>query len=205
MIARILILTMLFGFSHLRDATLLSADTQTSDTIKTINHQLQAADNKKERARLYCYRARNYAESGDNEQAKNDYLAALNSSYEGWILNELGYFMYKTGQYEKAYNVAVRVLKDFPYLQKEAGRLKTQAKQKWEEEYLKNNPPTISIDSRPDPNRVSRHDLIRQGEAEKTYNGGRKGDQSSKPISEHWGKHPATKNIPVPKQRNYDF
>lgn len=205
MIARTVVLAMLLGCIHLNSLPLLHADTQALDKIKTLNTQLEATDNEKEKAKLYCYRARNYAESGNNEQAKNDYLAALNHSYEGWILNELGYFMYNTGQYEKAYNVALRVLEDFPYLKKEAARLKTQAKQKWQEEYLKNNPPIITIDTPPDANRVSRHDLIRQGELEKSHNSGSREGQSAKPISEHWGKHPATRHIPVPKQRSYDF
>ena len=163
-------MTLRFGFLFLLlgllgSSSLEASSTDSKDMIKAITDQLTTVDNPKEKAKLYCYRARNYAIAGDQAKAKNDYFKALNTSYEGWILNELGYFMYKGGEYEKAYNVADKVLTDFPQFKKEATKLKNQAKVKWDEEYLKNNPPTITIDTAPDPNRVTRHDLNRQSKA----------------------------------------
>ena len=98
------------------------------DIINSINDQLTTTNNPKEKAKLYCYRARSYAKAGEQEKAKDDYLRAINTSYEGWILNELGHFMYDIGEYEKAFNVANKVLADFPQYEKEASNLKNQAK-----------------------------------------------------------------------------
>jgi tetratricopeptide (TPR) repeat protein len=134
--------------------------------IKTISQQLSTIDAPKQRAKLLCYRARNYYKVGDQKKAKEDYFKALNTSYEGWILNELGYFMYKTGEFEKAYNIADRVITDFPHFNEEANKLKSQARKAWEEDYLKKNPPLITLDSAPDPNRKTRHDVIRQTKPE---------------------------------------
>ncbi|MBT8355859.1 MAG: hypothetical protein KJO60_15125 [Desulfofustis sp.] len=139
------------------------------DMIKKITEQLATIDAPKKRAKLLCYRARNYIKAGDQKKAKDDYFKAINTSYEGWILNELGHFMYKSGEFNKAYNIAQRVIADFPQFKDEANNLKKQARQKWEEDYWKNNPPQITIDSAPDPNRKTRHDLIRQTES-KSYN-----------------------------------
>jgi hypothetical protein len=115
--------------------------------------------------------------------------------------------MYKTRQYEKAYNVSVRVLSDFPYLKNEAGLLKQKSKKKWDEQVLTDNPPTITLDTVPDPNRVTRHDLINQAEAARGSQKGRRAQsgQSPKPMYKYWGKHPATKHIPEPRQKNFDY
>jgi tetratricopeptide (TPR) repeat protein len=187
--------------------TLSASSSEALDMAESLNIQLDATDDPKAKAKLYCYRARNYTKSGEHEKAKDDYLRALNASYEGWILKELGHFMYKRGEYEKAYNVSVKLLNDFPYLEKEANHLKTQSKKKWEEEYLRNNPPTITIDTAPNANRVSRHDLIQQTEShQKTqYGGGKQTNKSNNSGYKYWSGHPKTKNIPVPKQRNMDF
>lgn len=163
MTLRIVLLFFLLGL--LGSPSLDASSTNPKDMIKVITDQLTTVDNPEEKAKLYCYRARNYAKAGDQAKAKNDYFKALNISYEGWILNELGYFMYKGGEYQKAYNVADKVMIDFPQFKKEATKLKNQAKAKWDEEYLKDNPPTITIDTAPDPNRVTRHDLNRQSKA----------------------------------------
>jgi tetratricopeptide (TPR) repeat protein len=138
------------------------------DMIDGINKQLAITDAPKQRAKLFCYRARNHYKAGDQKKAKDDYFKALNTSYEGWILHELGHFMYQTGEFEKAYNIADRVIADFPQFNEEAHKLKKQARQKWEEDYLKNNPPNITLDSAPDPYRQTRHDVIRQTQP-KTY------------------------------------
>lgn len=190
-----------------RIPTSYASSSETQDMVNSINIQLDSVDDPKAKARLFCYRARNYTKSGEYEKAKDDYLKALNTSYEGWILKELGYFMYKREEYEKAYNVSVQLLNDFPYLEKEANQLKTQSKKKWEEEYLKNNPPTITIHTTPGSNRVSRHDLIKQSESsQKTQSSsGNQTNKSNNSGYKYWGSHPKTKNIPVPKQRNMEF
>ena len=199
-----MLLFLLIGL--LDNPSLEASSTNQQEMIKAITDQLTTVHDPKEKAKLYCYRARNYAKAGEQAKAIEDYFKAINASYDGWILNELGYFMYNSGEYEKAYNVANKVMTDFPQFKKEAAKLKTQAKTKWDEEYLKNNPPTITIDTAPDPDRVTRQDLINKTKTSQGAINSSKAQtsNSSKPVSKHWGKHPATKHIPVPKQRNYD-
>ncbi|MGI9569120.1 MAG: hypothetical protein ACR2PH_05135 [Desulfobulbia bacterium] len=163
MALRLILLFLLIGLLDTPSVEASSTDHQ--EMIKVITDQLTTVHDPKEKAKLYCYRARNYAKAGEQTKAKEDYFKAINTSYDGWILNELGYFMYKSGEYEKAYNVADKVLTDFPQFEKEAIKLKNQAKVKWNEEALKANPPTITIDTAPDPNRVTRHDLVKQQNA----------------------------------------
>lgn len=187
--------------------TIMASSLDIQENVKVINSQLESAKDPKIKAKLYCYRARNYTKSGEMEKAEDDYLAALNSSYEGWILSEFGYFMYKSGQYEKAYNISLRLLEDFTYLKDKASKLKKESKKRWEEEYLKNNPPNITIVTEPDPNRVTRHNLIKQQQAGKgvQQSGGKRPGKSSESTYKYWGSHPKTKNIPEPKQRSLDF
>lgn len=74
-------------------------------------------------------------------------------------------------------------------------KLKTQSKNKWEEEYLKNNPPTITIDTVPDPYRVTRHDMIQQTETSqrRKKSGGKQTNESNKSGYKYWETHPKTK------------
>jgi len=190
MALRLMFLLLLVGL--LNTPTSKASSTTPQDMIQAITDQLTTVDNPKEKAKLYCYRARNNAKAGDKEKAKDDYVKAINTSYEGWILNELGHFMYMNGEFEKAYNVAEKVLVDFPQFKNEATKLKRQAKVKWDEEYLKANPPTITIDTDPDPNRVTRHDLVRQsGTGQSTSNNTQtyKGSSSTTNNSHGGGSH----------------
>ncbi len=202
MIIRLVVLAILTGL--LRPPISAAAASDIDDVVKEITKQLASTGDPQAQAKLYCFRARNYAQNGDSERAQNDYLRALNASYEGWILNELGFFMFKIGEFEKAYNVSTRVLSDFPHLKQEAAKLRSLAKKKWEEDYLKNNPPTITLDSVPDPHRITRHDLIDQRK-NGTQNKKQQPEISTEPISTHWGKHPATKHIPVPERKRLEY
>ena len=181
-------LMLFFLFIGLFDNHSLEASSKgQQDMIKIISDQLTTVDTPKEKAKLYCYRARNYAKAGERVKAKEDYFNAINTSYEGWILNEFGYFMYNGGEYEKAYNIADKVLTDFPQFKKEATQLKKQAKMKWNEEYLKANPPTITIDTAPDSNRVTRHDLVRQSEARRPKSSNKQTYKDSSSTTNHSG------------------
>jgi tetratricopeptide (TPR) repeat protein len=132
------------------------------DSITTLDQQIQESTSTSEKARLYCFRARNYAQLQNIEEARKDYILALNTNYSGWILNEYGYFLYHNNMYELAYNAAVKVLTDFPYLKKDAVILRDKAYARYEAEYYEKNPPTIIMDTEIDPHRVTRHDLIRK-------------------------------------------
>ena len=130
--------------------------------ISTLDKQIHNSTSPDEKARLYCYQARNYTKLNRIDEARSCYIKALNSSHTGWLLNEYGYFLYNNGMYELAYAASQKVLRDFPHLSKEATSLQNMAFAKYEEEYYIKNPPTIVMDTKVDPNRVSRHDLIRQ-------------------------------------------
>jgi tetratricopeptide (TPR) repeat protein len=142
------------GFSH-------SATSGPQALIDELEIQIEAAATAKEKAELRCFQARHYQKLGDTEKAEEAYLAALRNDCSGWILNEYGYFLYETGNYEKALEVANSVLNEYPYL-KDAEKLWDQAYEKYHEAYVEENPPVIVIDTYVDPSRVTRHDLIRE-------------------------------------------
>ena len=96
------------------------------------------------------------------DETEQGYLEALDYSYTGWILNEYSSFLYRTGEYERAYRAASKVVEDFPQFEREAESIKRKAKEEYQKEYLEANPPTIIMNTKVDPNRVTRHDLIRR-------------------------------------------
>ena len=116
-----------------------------------------------EKAKLCCYRARNHRKLKQPEKAEQDYLEALDLSYTGWILSEYSNFLYKTGEYERAYKAASKVIEDFPHLKKDAISTRDKAKAKYEEEYQAAHPPTIIMDTV--ATRLTGYDLMRQQKA----------------------------------------
>jgi len=130
--------------------------------IDSLDEQIASSASADEKATLCCYRARNYVKLKDIDQAEQDYLEALEHAYSGWILHEYSYFLYRTGEYERAYRASLKVLEDFPQFEKSATKLKRMAFTKSQEEYNSVNPPTIIMNTEVDPHRVTRHDLIRK-------------------------------------------
>lgn len=139
-----------------------AAQTSNSDIIIGISTEIKNESDLQKLAKLYCFRARQYAKQKDSANAESDYLTALGHDMVGWILNEFGYFLYHDGQYEKAYKVAIKTNSDFPQLSKDSNKLKSLAKAKYQEEYYKKNPPTIVIDTVPNYNRKTRFDVKRE-------------------------------------------
>ena len=130
--------------------------------LATLDKQIRESVSPDEKAKLYCFQARNYTKLNRIEEARNSYIQALNTSHTGWLLNEYGYFLYRNGMYELAYMASQKVLKDFPHLSKEATILQDKSFAGYKEEYYEKNPPTIIMDTQADPRRVSRHDLIQK-------------------------------------------
>lgn len=137
------------------------------NAVASLNEQIENGCTASELSRLHLYRARQYAKLGRKSAARQDYQAALKYNYAGWIANEYGYFLYHCGEYAKAYKTAKKVLQDFPQLSGEANRLKKQAGDKFKEQYFEENPPAIVMDVQVDPDRKTRHDLIRQQRPQK--------------------------------------
>ena len=138
------------------------AQEDVQQSIDWLDNQIASLEDGEEKAKLCCYRARNYLKLKDIDQAEQNYLEALDYHYSGWILHEYGYFLHRIGEYERAYRAAQKVLDDFPQFEKSAAKLKKKAYADYQEEYNSANPPTIIMDTEVDPYRVSRHDLIRQ-------------------------------------------
>ena len=130
--------------------------------IDMLDSQIESATTDVEKAKLCCFKARNHLNNNKLDETEQGYLEALDYSYTGWILNEYSRFLYRTGEYERAYRAASKVAEDFPQFEKEAQSIKRKAKEEYQKEYLEANPPTIIMNTKVDPNRVTRHDLIRR-------------------------------------------
>ena len=113
------ILTFLF-YGVLVVSSYASTEQETQAIIDMIDKQIDMAATDQEKAKLCCYKARNHRKLNQPEMAEQDYLEALELAYTGWILNEYSNFLYKTGEYGRAYKAASKVIEDFPHLQKEA-------------------------------------------------------------------------------------
>ena len=130
--------------------------------IDMLDSQIESATTDVEKAKLCCFKARNHLNNNKLDETEQGYLEALDYSYTGWILNEYSRFLYRTGEYERAYRAASKVAEDFQQFEKEAQSIKRKAKEEYQKEYLEANPPTIIMNTKVDPNRVTRHDLIRR-------------------------------------------
>lgn len=130
--------------------------------IDMLDSQIESATTNVEKAKLCCFKARNHMNNNKLDETEQGYLEALDYSYTGWILNEYSRFLYRTGEYERAYRAASKVVEDFPQFEREAEPIKRKAKEEYQKEYLEANPPTIIMNTKVDPNRVTRHDLIRK-------------------------------------------
>ncbi len=130
--------------------------------IAELNNQIAAADSSQEKARLCCFRARNYLKMGDMTETEQSYLEALEYDYNGWILNEYCSFLYRIGAYGRAYRAALEIEQRFPHFRNQVKNIKKKARLKYEEAYLADHPPLIIMDTEVDPYRVTRHDLIRK-------------------------------------------
>lgn len=130
--------------------------------IEILDQQIEEAVNNKEKAKFCCFRARNYHKLKQEEDAEQSYLEALEYDFSGWILLEYSTYLYKMEEYERAYRAAHTVLKEFPQFSNRADKLKKQSAERYREEYYAENPPTIIMDSKIDPYRVNRHDLMRK-------------------------------------------
>ena len=115
--------------------------------IKILDEQIESSTSDEERAKYCCYRARNYYKLKDIDAAEQDYLEALDTSYSGWILHEYAHFLYRNGEYERAYRASYRLNEDFPQFSESALKLKEKARIKYQEEHLVAHPPTIIMNT----------------------------------------------------------
>ncbi|WP_163338847.1 tol-pal system YbgF family protein [Desulfopila sp. IMCC35008] len=148
--------------------SLYAKRSETTEVIQALTQQIASTPDGKPKAKLHLYRARHYAKLGQKIEANNDYQAALKHHYAGWIANEYGYFLFNCGEYGLSYKTAKKVIKDFPQFAQEATKLKKKAGDKFKEQYLEENPPEIVMNVEVDPNQVTRLDLVRKQQANKS-------------------------------------
>ena len=152
------------------------------EIIALLDEQIEAAESDAERATLCCYKARNHLNNRKFEEAEQGYLEALEYSTTGWILHEYSRFLLLSGEYERAYRAASKVLEEFPQFKKEATSIKNTAKEEYEKAYLEAHPPTIIMNTEVDPHRITRPDLIRKarGRTQAVIYSGKTGSSSRK-------------------------
>ncbi len=95
------------AFFTVSSHALAKQDTQA--IIDMLDKQIEMAVTDQEKAKLCCYKARNLRKLNQPDMAEQDYLEALELANTGWILSEYSNFLYKTGEFERAYKAALRV------------------------------------------------------------------------------------------------
>ncbi|BDD88735.1 hypothetical protein [Desulfofustis limnaeus] len=163
--AKFLPLFALVSFFIIFPLPTLADNADREEIINELTRLIQQTTSKEKLANYYCHRARNHTKLGNMEQAEADYISAIGNSYVGWLISEFGEFLFFTKQYEKAYNLSHKLEDDFPHFAKQANTLKKKAKEKYDEEYYKENPPTIVIDTVPNYAYKSRIQVINEVKA----------------------------------------
>lgn len=137
-------------------------------SIEDLTIQIATTTNKSELSKLYTYRARAYTKAQQKDFANKDYLKALGYNYAGWLMNEYGYFLYKKGDYKRAYVVSKKSVEDFPHTSRDALKLQQKAKKKYDIEYKRNNPETIVVNEQNlKRNQVTKYDLNKNKQPQK--------------------------------------
>ncbi len=132
------------------------------ESIRMLDHDIQQTQNSKKKSTLHIYRARQYAKIKEWDQALADYNDALELNHKGWIHLERSHFLMAMGKYDLAYKDATAAKKEVPTLAPEADKVIEAAVAEIRKKYEAENPITIIMDSKIDPNRKSRFDLMRE-------------------------------------------
>lgn len=125
-----------------------------SDIVKTRDNQ--------KRSTLHIYRARQYAKIEKWDEALDDYSSALELDHKGWIHLERSQFLLRMKKYDQAREDAMAAKKEVPTLTAEADKVIERAEAVLRREYEVENPPTIIMNSKVDPSRKTRFDMMRK-------------------------------------------
>ncbi len=135
-----------------------------ADNIQKIIDDLGKAINSEHnsvgRSKLHIYRARHYTRMGEWNKGLEDYSRALELNHQAWIHLERSRFLMAAGKYRLAYEDAVAAKNELKTLTPEANKIIRQAVEKIDDQNTLDRPPTIIMDSRQNPNRKSRFDLM---------------------------------------------
>ncbi len=142
---------------------LFSSFVQAEDIQTVINELSQHISKEKDplqKSKLHMYRARHYARQGEWDKGLEDYNLALELNHQGWVHLERSRFLMLAGKYKLAYEDAVAAKNETITLTSEANAIIQQAITKIDAQNVMDNPPTIIMDSRTNPNRMSRFDYM---------------------------------------------
>ncbi len=128
--------------------------------IEDLGIEIKRENNSLQKSKLHIYRARHYTRLGEWEKGLEDYTSALELNHQAWIHLERSRFLMATGNYRLAYEDAVAAKNELKTLAPEANEIIRQAVDKIDDQNTLDNPPTIIMDSRANPNRKSRFDLM---------------------------------------------
>lgn len=149
------LLVLLFPFS-----TALAENPQTA--ITQISHDIEQTKDPKLKSKLLVYRARQYSKANQLDMAREDYNDALELNHKGWIHLERSQFFLAIGKYEIAYEDANAAKEEVPTLTREADKVIDKAVAEVRKQYEAENPTTIIMDTKVDPYRKTRFDIMRE-------------------------------------------
>jgi len=130
--------------------------------IEQISHDLEQTTDLQAKSSLYIYRARQYAKINKFELALEDYNDALELTHKGWIHLERSHLLLAAGKYELAYEDANAAKEEVPTLTREADKVIEKAVAEVRRQYEAENPISIEMDSRVNPYRKTRFDLMKK-------------------------------------------
>lgn len=132
------------------------------EIIELLNHDIKQTQNSKEKSTLHICRARQYCKIKEWDKALTDYNDALELNHKGWIHLERSHFLITMGKYESAYEDAMAAKEEVPTLASEADKVIDKAVAEIRRKYETANPITIIMDTRVDPYRKTRFDIIKE-------------------------------------------
>ena len=148
----VMLSTVLFcSYSHARN---------TDQVLQELDAMIAGTTDPVKLSNLYTFKARNYRNSGKSDLSIKSYLQALKQHQKGGVWAELGSMYFKAGSYNKSAKVASKIINSFPAQKKYGLALLEKSNNKLEEIFLKENPPTIIINSSV-RGKLTRFDYIR--------------------------------------------
>jgi len=130
--------------------------------IELISRDIEQTRDAKKKSMLHIFRARQYTKIKKLEMALEDYNEALELDHKGWIHLERSQFLLVTGNYELAYEDANAAKEEVPTLAPAADKVIEKAVAAIRKQFESDNPITIVMDTKVDPYRKTRFDLMRE-------------------------------------------
>lgn len=155
------------------------AGNEALNIIEMLNHDIKITKEPKQKSTLLIYRARQYSKIKEWEKALEDYNNALELNHKGWIHLERSHFLMTVGRFDLAYEDAEAAKKEVPTLAREADKVMDAAVEEIRKKYEAENPITIVMDTKVDPYRKTRFDIMREqgvftAKARRSENSGRR-------------------------------